>query len=256
MSLREALRNMLVMIELELRRLRHDRTELYFRAVQPILWIVVFGPVMSSARAIDTGGIPYTDFITPGVMIQSTTFLCIFYGLMMVWERDSGILKKLLVTPASRYATVVGRSMASGIRAIFQALIIVPVALIMGVRFVPNAGYFALAMVIIFFASGGFAAISIFVASFMKTRERFMGIGQAIIMPLFFASNALYPVQMMPPALQYFSAVNPMSYVVDAVRGLLITADLSNLLIDVAAIAVFDVVMFALASVNFKRIIE
>jgi ABC-2 type transport system permease protein len=175
---------------------------------------------------------------------------------MMVWERDSGILKKLLVTPASRYATVVGRSMASGIRAIFQALIIVPVALIMGVRFVPNAGYFALAMVIIFFASGGFAAISIFVASFMKTRERFMGIGQAIIMPLFFASNALYPVQMMPPALQYFSAVNPMSYVVDAVRGLLITADLSNLLIDVAAIAVFDVVMFALASVNFKRIIE
>jgi ABC-2 type transport system permease protein len=248
---------MLVMIELELRRLRHDRTELYFRAVQPILWIVIFGPVMGSVRAIHTpGDIPYTDFITPGVMIQSTTFLCIFYGLMMVWERDSGILKKLLVTPASRYATVVGRSMASGIRAIFQALIIVPVALIIGVRFVPNAGYFALAMVIIFFASGGFAAISIFVASFMKTRERFMGIGQAIIMPLFFASNALYPVQIMPPALQYFSAVNPMSYVVDATRGLLITADLSNLLIDVVAIAVFDVVMFALASISFKRIIE
>jgi len=248
---------MLVMIELELRRLRHDRTELYFRAVQPILWIVIFGPVMSSVRAIQTpGDIPYTDFITPGVMIQSTTFLCIFYGLMMVWERDSGILKKLLVTPASRYATVVGRSMASGIRAIFQALIIVPVALIIGVRFVPNAGYFALALVIIFLASGGFAAISIFVASFMKTRERFMGIGQAIIMPLFFASNALYPVQMMPLALQYFSAVNPMSYVVDATRGLLITADLSNLLIDVVAIALFDVVMFVLASISFKRIIE
>jgi ABC-2 type transport system permease protein len=253
---RDAIRNMLVMIELELRRLRHDRTELYFRAVQPILWIVVFGPVMSSVRAIPTGGIPYTDFITPGVMIQSTTFLCIFYGLMMVWERDSGILKKLLVTPASRYATVVGRSMASGIRAIFQALIIVPVALLIGVRFVPNAGYFTLAMVIIFLSSGGFAAISIFVASFMKTRERFMGIGQAIIMPLFFASNALYPVSMMPDALKYFSAVNPMSYVVDAVRGLMITGDLSGLFIDIVAIAIFDIVMFTIASVSFRKIIE
>jgi len=254
--MREAIRNMFVMIELELRRLRHDRTELYFRAVQPILWIIVFGPVMSSVKGIPTGGIPYTDFITPGVLIQSTTFLSIFYGLMMVWERDSGILKKLLVTPASRYSMVIGRSMASGVRAIFQGLIIVPVALIIGVRFYPNPAYFISAFIIIFFASGGFAAISILVASFMKTRERFMGIGQAIIMPLFFASNALYPLQMMPQALQYFSAVNPMSYVVDATRGLLITGDLTNLLVDLAAIAVFDIVMFILASISFKRIIE
>jgi ABC-2 type transport system permease protein len=83
-----------------------------------------------------------------------------------------------------------------------------------------------------------------------------MGIGQAIIMPLFFASNALYPVQMMPQILRDFSAVNPLSYVVDAVRGLMITGDLSNLMIDVAAIAIFDVVMFVAASINFRRIIE
>jgi len=254
--LRDSVRNFFVMIELELRRLRHDRTELYFRAVQPILWIVIFGPVMSGIRAIPTGNIPYTDFITPGVLIQSTTFLCIFYGLMMVWERDSGILKKLLVTPASRYATVIGRSMASGIRAIFQGLIVIPVALIMSVKFIPNPAYFISAFVIIFLASGGFAAISILAASFMKTRERFMGIGQAIIMPLFFASNALYPVQIMPQILKDFSAFNPLSYVVDAVRGLLITGDLTNLPIDLAAIAIFDVILFILASVSFKRIIE
>jgi ABC-2 type transport system permease protein len=252
----EALKNVLVMIELELRRLRHDRTEIYFRAVQPILWIVIYGPVMSSVRAIPTGGVPYTDFITPGVMIQTTTFVSIFYGLMMVWERDSGILKKLLVTPASRYSMVIGRSMASGVRATFQALIILPIAFIIGVRFIPNPAYFALAFIIIFFASGGFAAISILAASFMKTRERFMGIGQAIIMPLFFASNALYPIQLMPPILREFSTFNPLSYVVDAVRGLLITGDLSNLLIDLVAIAVFDIVLFILASISFKRIIE
>ena len=104
-------------------------------------------------------------------------------------------------------------------------------------------------------ASGGFAAISILVASFMKTRERVMGIGQAITMPLFFASNALYPLQMMPQALQYFSAVNPMSYVVDATRGLMITGDLTNLLVDLVAIAVFDIEMSILASISFKRMI-
>ncbi|MGC8998741.1 MAG: ABC transporter permease [Candidatus Bathyarchaeia archaeon] len=239
-----------------MRRLRHDRTEIYFRAVQPILWIVIYGPVMSSVKAIPTSGVPYTDFITPGVMIQTTTFVSIFYGLMMVWERDSGILKKLLVTPASRYSMVIGRSMASGVRALFQALIILPIALLIGVRFIPNPAYFILAFTIIFFASGGFAAISIPVASFMKTRERFMGIGQAIIMPLFFASNALYPIQMMPPILREFSTFNPLSYVVDAVRGLLITGDISNLLLDLAAIAIFDAVMFVIASISFKRIIE
>jgi len=250
------LKNMLVMIELELRRLRHDRTEIYFRAVQPILWIAIFGPVMGSIRAIPTGGVPYTDFITPGVMIQTTTFVSIFYGLMMIWERDSGILKKLLVTPASRYSMVIGRSMASGVRAIFQALIIIPIALVIGVRFQPNPAYILLAFIIIFISSGGFAAISILVASFMKTRERFMGVGQAIIMPLFFASNALYPIQLMPPILREISLINPLSYVVDAVRGLLITGDTSGLLLDIAAIAIFDVVMFVLASISFRRIIE
>lgn len=251
-----ALKNILVMIELELRRLKHDRTELYTRAVQPILWLVIYGPIMGSVKAIPTGGIPYTDFITPGILIQSTTFVAIFYGLTIVWERESGILKKLLVTPAPRYATVVGRSMASGVRAIFQVLIIIPVALLIGVRFVSNIAYFILALLIIFFASGGFAAISILVASFMKTRERFMGIGQAITFPLFFASNALYPVQMMPLPLQAFSHVNPMSYVVDAVRSLMISGNLANLPIDLAAIATFDAVMFILASISFRRIIE
>lgn len=250
------MRNMLAMMELEMRRLRHDRTELYSRAIQPILWIAIFGPIMGSVRAIPTGGIPYTDYITPGALIQSTTFISIFYGLTIVWERESGILKKLLVAPASRYSIVIGRALASGVRAIFQALIIIPVALLIGVRFVPNILNFILALLVIFLSSGGFAATSILVASFMKTRERFMGIGQALTMPLFFASNALYPVAIMPEIMQWIARFNPMSYVVDAVRSLIIIGDLSNLPMDLAAIALFDAIMFTIASINFRRVIE
>lgn len=256
MTAEDSLREMLAMIELELRRLRHDRTEIYTRAIQPILWLAVFGTVMSEVRGIPTGGLPYIDYITPGVLIQSTIFVSVFYGLTIVWERETGILKRLLVAPASRSATVVGRSIASGVRAVVQALIIFPVAILLGVKFIPNPVYITAAFLVLFLISGGFAAVSIFVASLMKTRERFMGLGQALIMPLFFASNALYPIEMMPPALQYVALVNPLTYAVDAVRGLLISGDLSGLAVDVAAILVFDVVIFAVASVSFGKIIE
>ncbi len=244
------------MIETELRRLKHERTELYYRVVQPVLWIVVFGPIMQGILTIQAGPFSYIDFITPGVLIQSTTFVSIFFGLNMVIERESGILKKLLVTPASRTATVIGRSMASGVRAIFQGLLVLPVALLMGVKFNPNILEVVCSFLIIFLSAGGFAAISIFFASFMKSREKFMGIGQAIIMPLFFLSNALYHIEDMPKVIQIVALGNPLSYVVDAVRSLMITGILSNLLLDLVVILVFDVGMYIIASLAFKKIIQ
>src|SRR5660398_105662 len=252
----DSLREMFAMIELELRRLSHDRTELYTRAIQPILWLAVYGTVMSHTNAIPTDGIPYLDYIAPFVLLQSTIFVSVFYGLTIVWERDTGILKKLLVAPASRYAIVIGRSMSSGVRAIIQVIIVIPVALLLGVRFIPNPAYFVAALVILFVISGGFAALSIIVASLLKTRERFMGIGQALILPLFFASNALYPIALMPHALQVVAVFNPLTYAVDAVRGLMITGNLTLLPLDVAVIALFDILMFAAASLSFRKIIE
>ena len=83
-----------------------------------------------------------------------------------------------------------------------------------------------------------------------------MGIGQALIMPLFFVSNALYPIKLMPTVLQYFAIFNPLIYAVDAVRGLMISGDLTNLPYDIAAIAIFDTIMFAAASISFRKIIE
>jgi ABC-2 type transport system permease protein len=103
------------MFELELRRLMHDRMELYTRAIQPILWLTIYGTVISYTRAIPTGNIPYIDYITPGVIMQSTIFVSVFYGLTLVWERESGILKKLVTTPTPRYAIIIGRSMGFGL---------------------------------------------------------------------------------------------------------------------------------------------
>ncbi len=256
MSLNEYLRVILSMIELEIRRIMHDRTELYLRAVQPLLWLLVFGPVVGSFHSIPTGNIPYTDYIMPGVLVQSTTTVAIFFGLIIIWERESGILKKLVASPAPEFAIVAGRSMAAGTRALFQALFIIPFALLIGVSIIPNALYLLSALVLVFIASSGFAALSILIASILKTRERFMGLGQVIILPMFFGSNALYPVNSMPYPLQLFATVNPMTYIVDALRGLLITGNLSQLPLDIVVILVFDAVLLFIASLNFKRIIE
>ena len=244
------------MIELEVRRVAHDRTELYFRAVQPLLWLLVFGYIMGSIHAIPTGGIPYMDFILPGVIIQSATSVAIFFGLVIIWERESGILKKLVAAPAPMFAIVIGRAMAAGVRALFQVCIILPIAVLLGVKVIPNPLYLIGALAVVFVSAGGFAGMSIWIASILKSRERFVGIGQVIIFPLFFASNALYPISTMPPILQAFSTINPMTYMVSACRSLLITGDLSMLGVDIAAILIFDLAIFWLAARSFRQVIS
>jgi ABC-2 type transport system permease protein len=124
------------------------------------------------------------------------------------------------------------------------------------VQFILNPLYLLGALIVVFISAGGFAGLSIWIASILKSRERFMGIGQVIIFPLFFASDALYPTSSMPPILQFFSSINPMTYMVNATRSLLITGDLSSLWIDVAVILAFDVVIFWLASRDFRQVIN
>ena len=98
----------------EIQKLRHDRTELVTRAIQPILWLVIFGQTFSRIRAIPTGDVPYLDFLAPGIIAQSALFIAIFYGIQIIWERDAGVLTKLMVTPTPRVALVAGKAFAAG----------------------------------------------------------------------------------------------------------------------------------------------
>ena len=206
----------------ELQKLRHDRSELITRLVQPVLWLVVYGETFTRLRAIPTGGAPYLSFLAPGIMAQSALFVSIFYGIQIIWERDAGVLTKLMVTPTPRAALVSGKAFAAGIRALAQAVAILAVAVLLGVRFTPNPFRIAGALAIVVLGAAFFCCLSVTIAGLVLKRERLMGIGQAIMMPLFFASNALYPVSAMPGWLQVVSRLNPLSYEVSALRGLLL----------------------------------
>ncbi len=212
----------LAMCMVELQKLRHDRTELYTRAVQPALWLLIFGETFTRLKAIPTNGIPYLDYLAPGIIAQSAMFIAIFYGIMIIWERDSGVLTKLLVTPTPRAALVTGKAFAAGVKAVIQAVVVVLIAALLGVAMTWNPLKLLGVAVVVLLGSAFFACLSMTIAGIVLTRDRLMGIGQAITMPLFFGSNALYPVALMPGWLQAVSKANPLSYQVDALRGLLI----------------------------------
>lgn len=239
---------------MEARKLAHDPTEIYTRAVQPLLWLLVFGQVFGRLRAMPTGGIPYLDYLAPGIMGQSVVFTSIFYGISIIWERDAGVLHKFLVAPIPRVALVLGKALSAGIRALSQTVIVLLVATLIGVHF--RWGFlnvFVGVPVTIVLGATVFSGLSMVMACLMRSRERFMGIGQVITMPLFFASNALYPVQLMPPWLKVVAMVNPMSYMVDALRALLLAVP-GQAFVDVCVLVVFAFVFIVLGGWLFQRL--
>ncbi|MFE2043717.1 ABC transporter permease [Streptomyces sp. NPDC059477] len=241
------------MCAVELQKLSHDRTELYTRAVQPALWLLIFGQTFTQIHAIPTGGVPYTDFLAPGIIAQSAMFIAIFYGIQIIWERDAGILNKLLVTPTPRAALITGKAFASGVKALIQAVVVILIAALLGVSLTWNPLKLLGVAAIVILGSAFFACLSMTIAGIVLNRDRLMGFGQAITMPLFFASNALYPVAIMPGWLQAISKANPLSYEVDALRGLLIGTP-SHLALDFGVLAVAAAVGIAAASSLLGRL--
>jgi len=216
------LRQAMAVADSDVRKLFHDPLELFARLVQPTLWLVVFGQVLNRSRAIPTGGISYLDFLCPGVLAQSVLFGAIFYGISLIWERDLGIVQKFLVSPAPRSALVLGRALSSTVRGLCQTIFVYLLAFALGIHVrLGIVDLLGVALAVMFGASI-FSTFSLGVACLVKSRERFMGIGQVLTIPLFFASNAIYPIAMMPPWLALLSRANPLCYQVDALRALMI----------------------------------
>jgi ABC-2 type transport system permease protein len=248
----------LVIAELEARKLRHDPTEVLTRAVQPALWLLIFGEVFTRVRAIPTGNLPYIDFMAPGILAQSVLFSSIFYGIAIIWERDLGIVHKFLASPTPRGALVSGKALAAGVRSLVQAVIIYILALVLGVGMDMNPLALLGVVTIVMIGAAFFSTFSLIIACLVKTRERFMGIGQVITMPLFFASNAIYPVSIMPVWLQVIARINPLSYEVDALRALMLNggSSVTGLGLDYAVLLAATATLILIASLLYPRVAQ
>lgn len=246
----------LVVAEAEIRKLRHDPYELLTRAVQPALWLLIFGQVMGNVRGIATGGLTYQEFLVPGVLAQSSLFVAIFYGISAIWERDLGVLVKFIASPASRGALVIGKALGAGVRALSQGLVVFALALLLGVHVKTDPLTIAGLVAAILMGAAVFCTLSLIVACWVKTRERFMGIGQVLTMPLFFASNAIYPIAIMPTWLQAIAQANPLTYEVDGLRALMLGSGMSpgGLTLDFAVLLAVTAVLVVIGGWLYPRV--
>jgi ABC-2 type transport system permease protein len=246
----------LAMAQAEMRKLRHDHLDIITRSVQPLLWLFIFGTALSRTHLLALGKLEYRAYIAPGVMAQAAMFIAIFYGLSVIWERDVGQLQRLLATPLSRTSIVLGKAAGACVRALVQAVLLLAVlaAAGIGVRWTLAGVLGTLAMLML--GTAAFACMSMLLAAAVKERERFMGIGQLIMMPLFFASSALYPLSVMPGWLRVVARVNPLTYEVQGLRQMLVGVGGSGeLWLDFLVVAGFFGVMLAAATRAYPRAI-
>ncbi len=252
------IRKTFVIVEIESRKIVHDPLILFTRAVQPALWLLVFGQVIGRLRAFPTGELSYIEFMTPGILAQSVLFIAIFFGISVLWERDMGVTHKLLVSPTPRTALVLGKALSAGLRGVSQAFVVYILALLIGVKLNWHPLAILGVLVTIIMAAAFFSTFSMIIACLVKTRERFMGMGQVMTMPLFFASNAIYPISVMPEWLQVVSKINPLSYVVDALRALMVQGGTSQfgLGLDFVVMLAWTVVLVLIAGKIYPNVVR
>ena len=244
------------MAQAELRKLHHDHLDIITRSVQPLLWLFVFGTALSHAHAFPIGGLEYQAYIAPGVLAQAAMFIAIFYGLAVIWERDVGQLQRLLATPLPRSAIVLGKAVGACVRALVQALLLLVVIAIFGIGVRWSVLGVAGMLVLLMIGTAAFACMSMLLAAAVKERERFMGIGQLVMMPLFFASSALYPLAVMPAWLHAVARVNPLTYEVQGLRQMLDGRGASGELgLDFLVVIGFFVVMLVAATRRYPKAI-
>lgn len=227
-GLKVFVRDTAAIVGIELIKLRRDPSEILMRSVQPALWLLVFGQIFGRLHVVPTGNLDYFTFLAPGILAQGVLFISIFYGISAIWERDLGILQKLLASPAPRTALVLGKALSAGLRALAQAVIIYLLTLLMHVPLNWSPPALFVVAVSIVLGAALFSTFSLMIACIVKTRERFMGIGQVMTMPLFFASNAIYPISIMPDWLKTIAHLNPLSYQVDILRAMMVIGGTST----------------------------
>ena len=244
--------------EWEVRKLRHDMTDVVTRTVQPMLWLLIFGEVFARIHAIPTGNTSYLDFLAPGILAQSVLFMAIFTGIAIIWERDLGVIHKFLASPTPRAAIVLGKALAAGLRSLPQALIIYVLALILGVKMNWNPLALLGVVAIVMLGAACFSTFSVLIACTLRSRERVMGIGQVLTMPLFFASNAIYPIAIMPVWLRAIARVNPLTYEVDGLRALMLDKSSSVLGLgnDFIVLITITAILIAIGSWVYPKLVQ
>ncbi len=200
-------------------------------------------------------GVEYLDYLAPGVVMMTILFSSLFSGgLNLILDREFGTLKMLMVSPISRDAIILGKIFAGVIQSIASGVVALIVAMLMGVHLKSGAMGFVMIILLMFIAGFGFIGMSTAFATRITELEQLMVVMQVLIMPMWFLSGGLYPLESMPQWMRPLAIVNPMTYVTDAARAIMIRGIIwETLALDLTVISAFAVAMFLIGSYSFKR---
>ncbi|MEW6546313.1 MAG: ABC transporter permease [Bacillota bacterium] len=239
----------------ELKRLWGQKIRILMTLIQPLIWLALMGNMFERIAAIP--GFParsYLDYMAPGIVTMVTLFGGIFGGLGVVWDRRLGYLQKLLAAPISRAAVVTGKMLAIAIQTAFQALVIFGLALSMGVHFAAGVPGVPVLVLLAVLLSQVFAGISLCLGAVLTSHEALMAVVNFLTMPLMFTSNAMMPLDMMPPWLARLAVLNPLSYAINPMRTLFLSGwDWAGLVRGVVVLALAGLAMTVAASSLFRR---
>jgi len=240
----------------EMKRYRKSRSGVLIRLIQPAIWIIVIGNTFAGTQPLIKSvgyDLSYIEFMAPGVIILTAIFTSIFGGVNTLWDRRYGFMNKALTSPISRSSIALGKMLAISLVSALQASLILGIALAIGVNFVNPLMLVPIMLIVILF-SLGFSGISVVVAATAKSQETFWGIVNFLGMPLFMLSPALFPLELVPDWLAVVAKLNPVTYSVLLIRGMMTgTTQVVSTVIDLAVISGFVIVMVALASYVFTR---
>lgn len=219
-----------------------DRTRFVASLAQPLLFLVVFGTGLSSAlrgAGGGIGGLDYQQFMYPGIIAMAVLFNAIFGAMSIVWDREFGFLKEMLVAPIDRSAVAVGKTLGGATQATFQGLVLLPLAPLAGVRLSPSA---VLELVpLVFCLAFALSALGVAVASRMRTMQGFQVVVNFLVQPAFFLSGALFPIVGLPGWLMVLTRLDPAAYGVDPIRRVVLTTSGAPPgLLDRMALTLFD----------------
>jgi ABC-2 type transport system permease protein len=240
----------------EVKRYLRDRTRIVSSFFQPVLWLVVFGiGIGASMRgAVLVPGLTYQQLIFPGIVGQTLLFTSMFMGISVIWDKEFGFMKEILVAPISRMSIFLGKMVGDSTDALIQGVIVLILGLALGIGI--DLVTFLVCLPVMLLITFGLVSIGLTIASFMGSLESFGAIQSFINLPLFFLSGALFQVQSLPDWMQTISKINPLTYGVDALRTIILGGTwqpLQPLYVNLAVVGVFDVIMIIIGTWAFSR---
>ncbi len=235
----------------QLKRYFRSRSRIIGSLGQPILFLVALGFGLSSVFSSSGQG-NYIQFLAPGIVAMSILFTAIFSGIEIIWDRQFGFLKETLVAPVSRFNIMLGRTLGGATVATFQGILVLVIAVLIGFR--PDLSAIIPAIIFMILIALVFTALGTAIASTLEDMQGFQLIMNFVVMPVFFLSGALFPLDTAPPALKWIAVFNPLSYGVDGLRAAFIHHSLYSGWTDGIVLAVSAVAFIAIGAWFFSRI--